>query len=1065
MPRFYHIFWFLLFWMFSFQIQAQLPEALAFQHIGKEDGLSQGEIEAFCRDHLGLMWIGTRNGLNVWDGYEMTVFFNEPGNPNSLGDNGVWDIVEDPWGDIWMGNNAGLNRFNRASQTFDLFLPSTVDPDSLPIVSVMSLLWGSDSTLWIGGYAGAYKLEHYHPDLPLDSIRFQMIGGMKSLDAPRLPTPLSIMEDSEKNIWFSTTAGIIWLNPAEDDLHYLYPVLNEAPLSLHNVVVSTVERRPGEYWVSLNGAGAVKLTLENCPGDSCDGPQSKQVITKRYTHDSDNPRSLGVDMSTYYTVDPSGRLWCGTARGISVYNPVTDDFDRIMPVIGDPESVRHQSTYSLYSDREGIVWVGTREGISYYHPAAKPFKRYYPIANSDAGLNSNHVEALFQDSKERIWVSTQKSISRWDPKNQTFFHYPNRVEDARGPNGIVKYFHEDEDGMIWLCGQGSLIKLNPETAFFTHYKYKPTEFRSLGTRNLFDILPDGKGGFWLGSYDGILHFDPKTEEFIPYEEHNNWNCIDMIVDRFGTFWAAGGRILYQFDIESGKFTAFKGYGTDTTTLHLALGFEFHEDQKGRLWLGTDKGLIQIDQENQKLIAWDQETDLPFGVYKSIEEDESGNLWLGTALGVYRLTPETKEVVHYDQNDGLHGNTIYNRCSFTLADGSMIFGGEGGFTRFQPNSLKVNGTAPAILFTDFKVFNESALVSSADTLETFFLPQHISTLSDLFLSHSDQIWEIHFAATDLTSPDQNQYRYRLIGFDEDWVEAGTKRAATYTNLFEGTYTFEVQGSNNDGIWSDSANINIHISPPWYRTWWAYLSYFLLIAGLGYWAITARLAAVRREERTKSRIAEATLEEREKTRARSSRDFHDEAGNRLTKISLYTGLLQQQLADKEESKQFLAHIEDHTRNLSSGMRDFIWVLDPQQDQLSDTLGRLRQFGEQLFADTGIVFQWKQELPSDVASMRLDVNSKRHLLMIFKEGMHNALKYANASTVTFWAGSVDEQLTFKLQDDGLGFDQDQLVRINGLHNMESRAREMEAEFTVNSVPGLGTTLSLIKEIHPNG
>lgn len=209
----------------------------------------------------------------------------------------------------------------------------------------------------------------------------------------------------------------------------------------------------------------------------------------------------------------------------------------------------------------------------------------------------------------------------------------------------------------------------------------------------------------------------------------------------------------------------------------------------------------------------------------------------------------------------------------------------------------------------------------------------------------------------------------------------------------------------------------------------------------------------------------MEERERTRARSSRDFHDETGNRLTKISLYTGLLQQQLPQEGQTKEFLAQIESHVRHLASGMLDFTWVLDPQQDQLSDILGRLSQFGDQLFADTGISFQWQQRLSQDFWAQSLDVNSKRHLLMIFKEGMHNALKYSQATQVTLSVSETSGGLLFALQDDGLGFEQDELVRVNGLHNMESRATDMSATLEVQWVPGMGTSILLRTEIHLDG
>ena len=238
------------------------------------------------------------------------------------------------------------------------------------------------------------------------------------------------------------------------------------------------------------------------------------------------------------------------------------------------------------------------------------------------------------------------------------------------------------------------------------------------------------------------------------------------------------------------------------------------------------------------------------------------------------------------------------------------------------------------------------------------------------------------------------------------------------------------------------------------------------GIGsiYALIRYRTRKVRQEMRLQARIEQAKVEEREQVRAQSSRDFHDEAGNHITKISLYTGLIKRELGEENQAGKYLDHIEDNLSSLSGGMRDFIWVLDPQKDGLDETIQRLIDFGYGLYEDSGVEFIANNGVPPE-ANLRLAVSAKRNLLLIFKEAMNNALKYAKASTVRFSVSVKEDRLQLELSDDGLGFDKEKLVRVNGLNNMKGRAEEMGAEIQVDALPGLGTRIVVKKEIHPNG
>lgn len=1035
-----------------------------FRHLGIPEGLSQGEVEAMCRDHLGLMWIGTRDGLNVWDGYSCRQYRYEVGDSSGLPDRAVWEVAEDPWGDMWIATNQGLSRLSRATQRFTHFDHTPANASGTGVRAVISLLWAADSSLWIGAYDGIYRLSDYHPALPQDSLSFRFESPPTPAGVPAFATGMQLREDAQGIIWCSLTRGLLWIDPRDGSRRWLHPLLDLPPLTQHNLAVSTAETPDGSIWVSLNGAGLLRLRREPCQRDSCNGPRKTRLRSQRYQHDPADPNSLSTNMCTYLTVDQQGRLWVGSALGLHLYRPETDDFSRIKAITGDPEALRDNSIYGLYTDHEGTIWVGTREGISYHSPHNYPFRRLYEVPGSEQGLPSPHVESVLIDAEGQYWIATTTALSRWQPQTNKYQHYPVGTAAASAAAGIIRRMHQTAAGQYWLVSDHAFSRWDPEREQMTHYRLRPDVLRELGTRQLYDILPDGQGRFLLGSHGGILRFDPRTERFEEFPHESNWLAHDLHRDRSGRVWVLGGRRLFWFDESTGAFQAFKGWGNDTAKLHLNLVVDMHETPDGRLWLASERGLVEIRPQAEQVRMVSEHSAFPSGRIRSIEEDGQGRLWVSSNDGLFALDPDTYDFLHYQATDGLHSNQFYSRCSAVGPDGMMIFGGADGCTIFHPDSLRPSDLSARTVITGLSIFNQPYHFHDSSSV----LREDIQVAEAVFLEYQQQVWGVTFASTDLTSPETNVYRYRLLGFDDQWIPAPTWREALFTNLHEGHYVLEVMGSNHHGQWTAApARLTIHIAAPWYRSWWAYTIYAILLVALLGWAIRARSAAIRRQERTLALVQQAKLEERERTRARSSRDFHDEAGNRLTKISLYTGLLRRQLPVEGQVGEFLQHIESHTQALASGMRDFIWVLDPQQDLLSDTLERIRGFGEQLFADTDIAFTYTADLPQNWLQQPLDINSKRHLLMIAKEGMHNALKYSRASQVRLriFVPANTSTLNLELQDDGLGFEMDELLRVNGLHHMHTRAEEMEAQLRIHSVPGVGTTILLRKEFHPNG
>jgi len=528
------------------------------------------------------------------------------------------------------------------------------------------------------------------------------------------------------------------------------------------------------------------------------------------------------------------------------------------------------------------------------------------------------------------------------------------------------------------------------------------------------------------------------------------------IDHLGKIWLAtdAGLGVYDEMLDSSIYIdASPGLPTYQKT-RMVLGLEI--DPSGSLWLGSIRGLAYYEPAAQSAKLLREEDGLIGNQVNSLELDLNGKLWLATHKGLSFYNPETADIRNFDQRDGIAGKGFNRRAGFQDAQGNIYFGSDRGTVYFHPDSVKLNVSKPVVFLTNFRIFNENVPIQQADSTiqaHDFVLEKPIWMLEEIRIPYHHRMLTFGFVALNYLSPDKNQYAYMMEGFDEKWIQAGTDRTATYTNLSPGTYTFRVKASNNDGIWNEEGcSLKIIIDPPWYLTYWAFVAYGMLIFSLFGLYLYYRVRQVAREYETQARIARAKSEERELVRKRSSQDFHDEAGNKLTKLSLYTELGKRKASDDPEMLSFFQHIERNVRELATGMRDFIWVLDPEQDTLADTLNRLKDFGEQLFVDSETNYTYQIDF-EQFKAIPLSIKSKRHLLLIFKEVMNNCLKYASASEAKLYAFTEGNSLQVVFEDNGKGFDPPKQRSGNGLKNMLSRAAEMNGKIDIQSTPEVGT------------
>ena len=257
------------------------------------------------------------------------------------------------------------------------------------------------------------------------------------------------------------------------------------------------------------------------------------------------------------------------------------------------------------------------------------------------------------------------------------------------------------------------------------------------------------------------------------------------------------------------------------------------DSKDYVWIGTADGLNKIDRKNDSIKKYSTKDGLPSNLIIDILEDDHYNLWISTHKGLSKFSPDKESFKNYSVQDGLATDEFNKFASFKNLAGEMYFGGRGGLSRFLPDNIRINSYAPPVFITDFKLFNQSVNVKKEESSAGFNIPKQITYSREITLEHDQNVITLEYAALNYLNLEDNQYKYKLIGFDPQWISAGHKRDVTYTNLDPGEYVFRVIASNNDGVWNnEGASLVIIIKPPFWQTGWAYSIYFMFAIFLLY-----------------------------------------------------------------------------------------------------------------------------------------------------------------------------------------------------------------------------------------
>ena len=788
---------------------------IRFQHINLEQGLSQEAVLAILQDRHGFMWFATQEGLNRFDGYSFKTYLNDESDPGSLSADLVSALEEDSNGFLWVGTDGGgLNRFDPKTQKFKQYSYNRDRSDSLSHNTVRAILSDSKGNLWVGTDGG---LNLY---LPTED-RFKQFTH-DSVDKYSLASNniRSIVEDDNGRLWLGTDgAGIDLFNPVDGTFEHFKHNPKQENSVISNRIKSSLVDSNGNLWIGSYDAG-VSL-LRKGSNEFINFKQSDEVVG-----------SIGNNFVRDIIEDDDGNIWFATDGGLSQWQNETKQFTNLTHDPVDKYSLGNNIVSSLYFDNGGVFWVGTFGGLNKWNSATSAFRHIRNKHDDVNSLSNNGVNAFHQTANGNIWIATYGGLNEYDGKSIQR-HLPN-LKSKNSLSGIkVMSLHTDETDNLWVGTRGNgLDHYNLTTKEVTNYRHNSADSNSLGANGVTMIKTASEKKLWVATFGGGLNlFDREKKQFAKFRHDENVSTslssdkiLSLLIEDNGLVWVGtfGGGVNL-FDPKTSKSIRFKFKDGDLESLSSDIVLTIYEDSKKNIWFGTYGGglnkLTAEDRErgNIKFTHYTRHDGLPSNAIYGILEDESGFLWLSSNRGITKFNPANGEVLNYDSSHGLQGNEFNSGAYFKAKNGDFYFGGTNGITVFDPREIKPNPHVPPVVLTRFLKMNLPQLEDDA-----------LRGTDSIIIRYEDYFIAFEFAYLDYASPNNNKYRYKLEGFDKVWIDAGTLRRATYTNLPAGRYKFKVKAANNNGVWSEhGVDLAVTVLPPPWKSWWAYLSYAIAI----------------------------------------------------------------------------------------------------------------------------------------------------------------------------------------------------------------------------------------------
>lgn len=873
--------------------QAQsVEEHYYFKNLSIRNGLSQNTVNAILQDRKGFMWLGTKDGLNRYDGLSFRKFKHDAANPRSIGNSFITSLYEDFNGNIWVGTDAGVYIYYPEKEAFEEFDCQSLEKTRIER-SVSMIAGDKQGRVWIAVEA----------------------QGMFCYDARQKLLrnyPLSEISSNIKCFTFDS-GGTLWLGFYGDGLYY----------SKDNLATVHPYGSPEDGKREFEGGVITKIVQGNYNclyiGSVKEGVSELNLTSGQVRNllaiDESGESIFCRDLLPY----SDNELWIGTESGIYIYNLRTAQFIHLRASLYDSYSLSDNAIYALYKDREEGLWIGSYfGGVDYYPRQYTYFAKYYPknIANS---LHGKRVREFCRADDGTLWIGTEDGgLNHFNPKTKEFHFF----EPSAGFTNIHGLCMDGSHLWVGTFSKGLRV-IDTRTGVVLRTYTEGHTPHSLNDNSIFSICRTSAGEIYLGTLFGLLRYNRTQDNFDRIPELNGKFVYDIKEDSYGNLWLATyANGAYCYDVSVRRWKNYVFDAEDERSLPYDKVLSVFEDSYRQIWLTTQGGgFCLFHPDTETFTRYGLKDGLPNDVVYQIVEDDDRFLWLTTNNGLVRFDPKTMEMKVFSTANGLPTNQFNYRSGFKDEAGNIYLGSINGFVAFDPRTFAENRQVPAVAITDFLLFNKEVSVGETDSP----LKSSITFSDKVVLTADQNSFSFRIAALSYQAPRMNKLMYKLEGFDEGWLTIGESPLVTYSNLGYGDYVFKVKASNSDGVWNEQeTSLHLSILPPFYLSGWAYCFYVLFFMGC---LVCVIFYFKRRNYRKQHRQMEMLEQEKEREVYHAKIDFFTNVAHEIrTPLTLIKGPLENIILKKEvdsETKEDLYIMKQNTErllNLTNQLLDF-------------------------------------------------------------------------------------------------------------------------------------------------
>ncbi len=952
-----------------------------------DNGLSSSVVTDVVKDRRGLMWIGTHNGLNSYNGYVFARPYPE------LADLAISRLVYDRQKNvIWVGTRKGLY---------------AVNPDNGRVHQV-----GGD-TGWVRNHVTALVPM---PDSGGVYVSYQ--GGeiveVNSQYRLRLITKLSA--EAGNTTFFVRSM----CNAAEGGLFFCTfqsrGYVSHLDVATGRIREIRINKDYGVIWLKNYGDTVLVGT----------GEHGVQMLYKSLSRYITPPvvKSLNAGKRGSAAILYKGKLLLHYTGGILLsYDPESGSLTGIGEKYPESERIGYNS---LCVDEDGIFWAGTDRGL------CKISNEHHVFGKALAHFPGATMRAMVESTNGDIYAGSHSGLYHYDVLHDKWTHYPYLDPERKIP---ARLFDLMDDGAYVYAACSDILPLcrfNKHTRTFERGFYNESVLRNIPRS--FALHKDTRGRIWTGSSNGLVLYDSLNHK-LELQIRGRFNIGDCIVREIkgasnkNAFWVATDKGVMLVDEEQGVVLHLN---KDTEpALSVNEIFTLYEDSAGSLWIGTNGGGVNIVSSDRKSVRYLSKQDgLSNDIVYGMLQDHHGRVWISTSNGLSCYQPEKNTFSNFYVTDGLIHNEFNQRSFLKTRGDKMYFGGVKGLHVFSPDSVMASQMTNHV-----SLFISPVSRWNSET-NTFSTMSDIAGKGELIeLSSPNESLVLNLGLTDYTDPMHNSFSYRVKGLLDEWMPLQLPPVLRLGGIPYGKYTVEVRAMNARGVHAaNGLHFDLLINPPFYKTWWFYVLLFMLIVSLIYAFFHMRYRNLKSLQQLRVQIAS---------------DLHDEVGGMLTRITIFSDSVRGDDNTEPVKTEKLEKIATLSREATSSMSDILWTIDARNDYSGTLAERMRGYMEDMLLPAGIELTFDIS-PSSQKSHRLPAKVRQQLYMIFKEAVHNMLKHANATKAKLTYHYDSSRFLLRIENDGADQPAASSLSGQGLKNMEMRAQKIGAHVSVTSSNG---------------